>query len=266
MYTVGYINWKGGVGKTTLSTNTAYLFAKWLKPTKGRVLFIDTDKQGNATDWFGGRTDRGTFTDILLEGKDAREIIQPTRYENIDLIASDERLIEANYAVVADKNRIQTGILKKSLQSVQGDYALCIIDNPPDSNLPVLSGLECVDALIAVVAPDAFAIKGLRQLQSELDNYNKLLHLGLGITGVVINRWTSFSFPVHSELRKEYHMFPSIRGGRAAEVWLNMVINEKKSIFEVSPRSGLARDITRFAEQLSKVIEHHYDPSKEVIW
>ena len=40
MYTLAFINWKGGVGKTTLSTNAAYLAAtKYNK----KVLFIDTD-------------------------------------------------------------------------------------------------------------------------------------------------------------------------------------------------------------------------------
>ena len=48
MRTVSFINLKGGPGKTTLSTNTAVAFAQ-----QGvKVLFIDNDKQGNASSFF----------------------------------------------------------------------------------------------------------------------------------------------------------------------------------------------------------------------
>ena len=50
MKTISFINLKGGVGKTTLSTWLAYLLAEsW----DVRVLFIDNDKQGNASRWQG---------------------------------------------------------------------------------------------------------------------------------------------------------------------------------------------------------------------
>ena len=46
MKTISLINLKGGVGKTTIATNLAYLLAEsW----ELRVLFIDNDKQGNAS-------------------------------------------------------------------------------------------------------------------------------------------------------------------------------------------------------------------------
>ena len=49
MFVISFINMKGGVGKTTLSTNIAYTLAR--KEGK-KVLFIDVDPQFNATQCF----------------------------------------------------------------------------------------------------------------------------------------------------------------------------------------------------------------------
>ncbi len=50
MRTVSFINFKGGVGKTTVSTNFAYAIFCMLRDSGVRILFIDNDKQGNATE------------------------------------------------------------------------------------------------------------------------------------------------------------------------------------------------------------------------
>ena len=46
MRTIAFINWKGGVDKTTRSTNAAYLFGEVYGL---KVLFVNLDKQGNAS-------------------------------------------------------------------------------------------------------------------------------------------------------------------------------------------------------------------------
>lgn len=50
---IGFINQKGGVGKSTLSQNVAAHLAL----SGGRVLVIDADKQGTTTDWAESRGD-----------------------------------------------------------------------------------------------------------------------------------------------------------------------------------------------------------------
>lgn len=261
MRTIGFINWKGGVGKTCTALNTACLYAS----SGLKVLVIDADKQGNISKWFGADPSGLTFADILLDGRAAGEVIQHTRYENIDIIPSDASLIQANYEVLKDNSKAQHDILKHSLLSVVGEYHICIVDNPPDSNIPVLNCLMVMDDIIAVTLPNNFSLDGIRQLQKELDNYNQALSLSLKIRGVVINQYTTECTTVWNEIADRYKIFPVIRGGRNTQKWLDKVINNQKSIFEVCPSSGYARDIRKFGKKLAEVIEADVN-GQEVLW
>lgn len=261
MRTVGFINWKGGVGKTCIAINTAYALAEsW----GAKILFIDMDKQANASYWFGKNENIGTLGNILAQGTDAEEVasikamtaeevIQKTRYPKIDLIAADPNLLDINLAILKNKVGRQDNILKESLKNVQKNYDVCIVDNPPDSNIPVLNGLEIIDDVIAVTLPNRFSLNGINQLEQEIKNYNAILKLKIFIRGVLVNQFTSTEscYKIVRELReKNYEIFPHIRGGRNTQNWLDRVINEQKSIYELSPTSNFARDLIKFIEKL----------------
>lgn len=261
MRTIGFINWKGGVGKTSIAINTAYALAEsW----GARVLFIDMDKQANASYWFGKNENAGTLGNILVRGTDAaevanipvmtaEEVIQKTRYAKIDLIAGDPNLLDINLAILKNQVGRQDNILKEALKQVQEKYEVCIVDNPPDSNIPVLNGLEIIDDVVVVTLPNKFSLQGIEQLEQEIKNYNAILKLKIAIRGVLVNQFTSTEgcYRVVEELRtKGYKIFPYISGGKTAQKWLDRVINERKSIYEISPRSSFARDLLKFIEEL----------------
>ena len=70
MRTIGFINWKGGVGKTTISINTAYALAHHFADL--RILFIDMDKQGNASYWFNANPELPNLYEMAFSIRDIK--------------------------------------------------------------------------------------------------------------------------------------------------------------------------------------------------
>lgn len=251
MYTFCVINWKGGVGKTTISTNVAYLMAtKYNK----KVLFIDADKQGNASSRFEAKENHANLTDILTKGIPAKQAIQRTKYENIDIIASDATLLDANLSVLKETEKRQDNILATALEPLQDIYDVCIIDNPPDSNITVVNVLEVVNDLFVVTTLDSDSFNGVFALQEELDNLNKALESDISISAILINKFVrnAVSYSSINKLKdKGYEIIePYLRNTRSTGTSLQQATEEHKSIYEISPYCGFSQDLGKFVKML----------------
>ena len=251
MKTISFINLKGGVGKTTISTWLAYLLAEsW----DLRVLFIDNDKQGNASRWLGADERKGTLTNILMDGASVHDVLQKSQYTNIDFIAADMGLVEANYAVIGDQETRQDLILKNALAEIADDYAVCVIDNPPDINMSVFNALACTDDVIIVTLLELDSIEGIRKMRDQITDVQQF-NPDLSIKGVLVNQY--MAYPEAIELSKELERegFPLFRSRVSyatpmAKRHILAASRARKSIFEVCPYCRVARDVLRFAEEL----------------
>ena len=248
MKTISFINLKGGVGKTTIATNLAYLLAEsW----ELRVLFIDNDKQGNASRWFGADEAKGTLANILMDGAKASDVIQHSRVPNIDFIAADMGLLEANFQVLGEQEERQDILLRNALAAVADRYDVCVIDNPPDINMSVFNALMVTDDVIIVTLPETDSIEGIRKMEEQIRDVKKF-HPTLSIRGILVNQY--ISYPGFSSVREDvsdvgiplFHAKISY-ATRNAKHGLMTASREGKSIFEIC---RVARDIMHFAEEL----------------
>jgi len=252
MKTISFINFKGGVGKTTIATNFAYAVNSSIDGVK--ILYIDNDKQGNSTKWFGGDTDRGTITNIMMGDAKAEEVIQPTRYPNIDLIASDTGLIEANAAAIKNESINQAVILKDALLPVADKYHICIIDNPPDINVSVLNSLAITDDVVIVTFPDLDSLDGVYQMVDQIEMVKQINPM-LQLKGVLINAFVSDDAVYDCIRELKQHELPIFNAKvhyatKTAKKHLNVARRDKKSIFEEYPNCLVARDIWAFTKEI----------------
>ena len=173
MIVFSFINLKGGVGKTTVSTNVAIeLMQRGLK-----VLFIDNDEQSNSSFFFNVDIKEKTLATLYKNPQmDIREVIYSTVYDNIDCIPAGYDL-DIILTLYFDREKFKgmdrTSVLKNKLQTVSNDYDVCIIDNHPGINVATYNGLMATNSVIIVTTTDYYAEQGLKAMIKELENVKK---------------------------------------------------------------------------------------------
>ena len=85
MKVISILNTKGGVGKTTIATNLAVMFAREQK----KVLLVDSDHQGSSSDFRATRVNNQTVAQFT-----ATQIQSPTLHEDIPNFNFDYIIID----------------------------------------------------------------------------------------------------------------------------------------------------------------------------
>ena len=113
-----FANQKGGVGKTTSAVNIAACLAR----SGRKVLFIDSDPQGNATSGLGIKKKNigSSVYDVLIGRVTAREATVKTSAEGLFIIPSSIDLVGAELELVDEPNREFR--LRSAIESLNGEY------------------------------------------------------------------------------------------------------------------------------------------------
>ena len=155
-----FLNFKGGTGKTSVSTFYAFRLAQ----LGMNVLLIDLDPQGHLTQCLG--IDHGSFDatlyNVLIERVDVRDVIIETKMKNLKLIPANLDLSPVELALTSMNARELR--LKKSLMSVQDEYDIIIMDASPSIGLLNLNGILASNELFVPVLADFLSYHGLKIL------------------------------------------------------------------------------------------------------
>jgi chromosome partitioning protein len=195
--TLGLVNQKGGVGKTTTAINLAACLA--LEGLK--VLLVDCDPQANCSSGLGFQRDdnRRSIYDVLMGDAPAEQVILPTEIDllsllpgaNVELATADDRALR----------------LRRALVPIQAEYDLVILDCPPALDLLTVNVLAAADTLIVPMQAEYFALEGISELISTLERVRAAYNPTLTIEGVLLTMYddrTNLAQQVTDTLREYF--------------------------------------------------------------
>jgi chromosome partitioning protein len=166
---VAIINQKGGVGKTTTSTNLSHAIAE----TGKKVTVIDLDPQGHMAISFGAVNPRQPGIDeVMLGEKSIEENLLPMR-ENLQLIVAGPRLKEIEQ--LSEGGAKRGDLLRKALHENLVDQDYVLIDCPPSSGLLVANALFAADEVLIPMAGDFLALQGLSHMMGTIKRFESAL-------------------------------------------------------------------------------------------
>jgi chromosome partitioning protein len=174
-------NFKGGVGKSTISVHLAQFLA-----IRGyRVLLIDCDSQASATTLFGYVPDLDLQEDDTLypflrqdELVSLEYAIRATHFDGLDLIPANLRLFQSEYELAARMARGQGTLLdrlQQGIASVADRYDVVVIDPPPALGAISLSVLRAANALVVPVPPTVMDFSSTAAYLAMLDETMQVL-------------------------------------------------------------------------------------------
>lgn len=182
---------KGGVGKTTMVCFLATAIEElWRRSgVQGRLLVVDTDPQGSATDFFlsGEAVSPQNSLRALFppyEASQAGGLFHGTRYPCIDVLPSHVDLAD----VFPDEAGSLECALARYLQDAAGDYGLILIDTPPSDTLALRCALMAGSGILMPIDPSRQSLKTFSRFARTFVKYRRR-NAELKICGVVFSRY-----------------------------------------------------------------------------
>lgn len=165
---IALANQKGGVGKTTTCLNLGAGFAK-----RGfRTLLIDGDPQGLLSQYMGAEipTEKefSPLGNWVLERDTFVNVAVKTKWDNLSIIPSDERLIAAESAMSKDSLK-SVHFLRLRIEELRPSFDVILIDTPPSFSLLFANALVASDHVIIPVKLEWMSVQGIQPLVAKIN-------------------------------------------------------------------------------------------------
>jgi chromosome partitioning protein len=202
--TIAIANQKGGVGKTTTVVNLAAA----LSARHRTVLVVDLDPQAHATLGLGLEKQQGvSLYPVLLGEKTIDEVIQPTKWNNLNVIPSEVDLAGAELEFGTREDRLD--LIRRALAPVRqsGAFDYIFIDCPPSLGIVMTSALAACDGVLIPIQAEFLAMDGLALITGSIDRIRQSVNPGLELNGIVftmVNAATRLTHDVMAEVRAHF--------------------------------------------------------------
>ncbi len=182
--TISFLNFKGGVGKSTSTVNVA----KALHDMGYKIIVIDADSQGNSSKMMGKKLNEGneeTLYEVMAHGMDIRQAIcvDQDRDDSFDYVPSNQNLVKVEMELVSRISR--ESILRKALAPIQEYYDYILIDCTPTDGLISQNAIAASDYIIVPLNGEPFAVDGMGKIIKRYLEVKESINENLQILGYV---------------------------------------------------------------------------------
>ena len=201
---IAIANQKGGVGKTT----TVVSLAAALSARRRAVLVIDLDPQAHATLGLGLEKQPGvSMYPVLTGAKDIADVIQPTKWNNLNVIPSEVDLAGAEIELAMHEDRLS--LIRRVLAPVKesGAFDYIILDCPPSLGLVMTSALAATDSVLIPTQAEYLAMDGLALITGSIEKLRAGVNPSLELNGIVftmVNSVAKLTQDVIAEVRNHF--------------------------------------------------------------
>ena len=185
---ISFINYKGGVGKTSLIVNSAAALAKLGK----RVLLFDLDTQSNASIWLlklerwnkinaegvgaiysifdpGTAEIKDLIIKDVIEGKNGEKLLP-----GLDLVPTTFNLVDLENEFTGDPKRPAYLVFSEQVAAIESQYDYILFDCPPNILRASQCAVFCSSEIYVPANPDALSLIGFTLLVEKLHKFHSL--------------------------------------------------------------------------------------------
>ncbi|MEO9029411.1 MAG: ParA family protein [Ktedonobacteraceae bacterium] len=242
---ISVLNYKGGVGKTSLSIN----LADYLSRNGANVVLIDCDRQRNATSILPKEVEVGP---TLLEVLTGEATLLKAMYEarpGLYIVPAHSDLNKAARHLTVNGNPRTLKALKYAVDALEGvDYVL--YDHAPSYSTITDAVLLASDEILIPVELEAFSVTGLVDMITMLTEQTLPdLEHEVRITGIVPSNLDFTKSMTNQYLASLKNMFQErVLPGVRTDAQLSKSQSVHQTVFEYNPHAKAVEDYKKLGE------------------